>query len=80
MADDTTRDSRREGLHPAFVVGVVLALALLDFVLQNTNDVRVHFLFLSTDKPLWLLLLVTSALAIGASEVFSFVWRRRKND
>jgi uncharacterized integral membrane protein len=76
MADDT----KRGGLHPAFIAGVVLALALLDFVLQNTDDVRVHFLFFDTDKPLWLLLLITSALAIGSAEVFSFVWRRRRNN
>ncbi|MGI8662408.1 MAG: LapA family protein [Acidimicrobiales bacterium] len=75
MADDT----KRGGLHPAFIAGLILALALLDFVLQNTDDVRVHFLFLSTTKPLWLLLLLTSALAIGAAEVFALAWRRRRS-
>ena len=41
--------------------------ALLVFMVQNTNDVRVHFLFWSFSWPVWLLILV-SAL-IGA-----FVW------
>jgi len=76
MPDDTTG---RQGLHPAFIGAVALGLALLDFVLQNTDDVRVHFLFLSTDKPLWLLLLLTSALAIAAAEIFAFAWRRRRD-
>jgi uncharacterized integral membrane protein len=77
MADDSS--SGRAGLHPAFIGGVLLVLALLDFVLQNTNDVRIHFLFFSTDKPLWLLLVVTSAIAIAAAEVFAFALRRRNN-
>jgi uncharacterized integral membrane protein len=76
MADET----KRGGLSPAFIAAAVLALALLDFVLQNTDDVRVHFLFFSTDKPLWLLLLITSALAIGAAEVFAMAMRRRRRD
>lgn len=75
MARD--QESTREGLHPALIAGVVLALALLDFVLQNTDTVTLHFLFFSGDWPLWLLLVVTSALAIASAEVFSFVLRRR---
>jgi uncharacterized integral membrane protein len=76
MADEAQSSGQR-ALHPAFIAGVVLALALLAFVVQNTDDVPITFLFWDTSKPLWLLLLITSALAIGASEVFGFVLRRR---
>ncbi|MEO7557174.1 MAG: hypothetical protein ABIV94_11290 [Acidimicrobiales bacterium] len=76
MADDT---NGRRVLQPALVAAVVLALALVDFVLQNTDDVRVHFLIFSTTKPLWLLLLITTALAIAAAEIFAFAWRRRRS-
>jgi uncharacterized integral membrane protein len=41
--------------------------ALLVFMVQNTQDVTVHFLFWSFTWPLWLLILVTAL--IGA-----FVW------
>ena len=75
MADDSS--SGRAGLHPAFIGGAVLVLALLDFVLQNTDDVEINFLFFSTTKPLWLLLVVTSAIAIGAAEVIAFALRHR---
>jgi uncharacterized integral membrane protein len=80
MADASRSDqSSKLGLHPVFIVGVVLALALLDFILQNRVDVPIHFLFFYTTQPLWLLLLITSALAIAAGEVFGFVLRRRRD-
>ena len=80
MADPSGSDqSSRLGVHPVFVLGVVLALALLDFILQNRDDVGIHFLFFYTTQPLWLLLLITSALAIAAGEVFGFVLRRRRD-
>jgi uncharacterized integral membrane protein len=78
MADET-KDDGEGGLHPAMVGAVVLALVAIDFIVQNTSRVRVHFLFLSKDAPVWLLLLVTSAVAIGAAEIAGWSLRRRRN-
>jgi uncharacterized integral membrane protein len=77
MADDTKNDSEG-GLHPAMLGAVVLALVAIDFIVQNTNRVQVHFLVFSRDAPVWLLLLITSAVAIGAAEVAGWSLRRRR--
>jgi uncharacterized integral membrane protein len=77
MADDTKGDGEG-GLHPAMLGAVVLALVAIAFIVQNTDRVEVHFLFFSKDAPLWLLLLVTSAVAIAAAEVAGWSLRRRR--
>ena len=77
MADDTKGDGEG-GLHPAMLGAVVLALVAIDFIVQNTNRVQVHFLVFSRDAPVWLLLLITSAVAIGAAEVAGWSLRRRR--
>jgi uncharacterized integral membrane protein len=77
MADDTKGDGEG-GLHPAMLGAVVLALVAIDFIVQNTNRVQVHVLVFSRDAPVWLLLLVTSAVAIGAAEVAGWSLRRRR--
>jgi uncharacterized integral membrane protein len=48
---------------------------LLVFMVQNTADVTVHFLFWSFTWPLWLLILVTAI--IGAFVWFGFGVMRR---
>jgi uncharacterized integral membrane protein len=79
MADDRKGS---EGWRPSWglIIGIVLGLAALDFVLQNRRDVGIHFLFFESDRPLWLVLLVTSALAIGAAELIGIAIRRSRQD
>jgi len=79
MADDRSRGDGR-GLSPALIAGIVLALAALDFVVQNRDDVSIHFLFFETEKPLWTLLLITSVLAIVAAELIAIAIRRSRRD
>ena len=62
------------------IAGIVLALAAFDFVVQNTIEVPVHFLFFETDKPLWALLVITSVLAIVAAELIAIAIRRTRRD
>jgi uncharacterized integral membrane protein len=54
--------TRREGRGWKFYV-VVAAVALLAiFVIQNSQDVQVDFLFTTTDTPLFLALLIAGGL------------------
>ena len=78
MADD--RKGQGGGLSPALIAGIVLALAAVDFVVQNRRDVKIHFLFFESNKPLWILLLITSALAIVAAELIAITIRRSRRD
>ena len=56
-AAPTTEGRRLGGGAIASLVGVGV---LLVFVLQNTQDVRFHFLFLNFTWPLWLYTIVTA--------------------
>lgn len=78
--DDRTAVEERR-LSPALIGGIVLALAAVDFVVQNRDRVTIHFLFFSFDARIWILLLITSVLAIVAAELLGRAIRRsrRKN-
>jgi uncharacterized integral membrane protein len=73
-------DAGGRRVQPALIAGVILALALLAFVLQNTDDTDVDWLFFSFSQPKWLLLLITSAIAIVGAELLSYAIRRRRSD
>ena len=78
MANRDVADSHERRLHAALIGAVVLALIVVIFVLQNTHRVPIHFLWFERDAQLWLMLLITSALAIAAAELFSVYLRRRR--
>jgi uncharacterized integral membrane protein len=65
---------------PALIGSVVLAVIVVVFVLQNTHRVPVHFLWFQWNGQLWLMLLITSAVAIVAAELFSLYLRRRREN
>jgi uncharacterized integral membrane protein len=70
MADERSRaDHHQRGRHEGrgtrfYVIWVLIGLALI-FVLQNTDDTNVKFLFAETSLPLFFALLI--ALALGAA-------------
>lgn len=66
---------------PALIGGIVLALAAVGFVVQNRGPLTIHFLFFEIESRVWTALLVTSVLAIVATELLSRVIRhnRQKN-
>jgi uncharacterized integral membrane protein len=74
--DRTTVDGR--GVSPALIGGAVLALAAIDFVVQNRGPITIHFLFLSFDAHVWTALLITSVLAIVAAELMGGHLRRSR--
>ena len=69
---DSTNNARLGGGAIASLTGVGL---LVIFMIQNTQDVTLHFLFWSFTWPLWLLILV-SAL-VGALVWFGLGVMRR---
>ena len=72
MSDrDDRKGAERRRVSPALIVGIVLALAAVDFVVQNNNDVPVHFLFFESERPVWMVILVTCVLAVVAAELIS---------
>ena len=53
---------RKEGRGARFYLLVTAAVLFAIFVLQNTQDVEVEFLFTTTDTPLFLALLIAGVL------------------
>ncbi|HEV3225377.1 MAG TPA: hypothetical protein VGZ52_01025 [Acidimicrobiales bacterium] len=78
MADRGENKSLEQGLSPSLVGGIVLALAAIDFVAQNRGRITIHFLFLTFDARVWVALVITSALAIVASELVGRHLRRSR--
>ena len=59
-----------------FGPALVLAVLALIFVLQNTEDVRVEFLWGDFEWPLWIMLLLFAV--IGAVVFWAWSARRRR--
>lgn len=66
-------------LKPATVGVVVMAVALILFIVQNTDNVPVNWLLFEWELPLWLLLVVTSAIAVIGGELAGFLLRHRRD-
>lgn len=76
--DDKGREQRRDARVSAGLVGLVLAaLALLAFVIQNTDDQKVSWLVFDATLPLWLLLAITAVLGAVIANLGGWVLRRR---
>ena len=50
----------------------------VDFVVQNRQEVPVHFLFFRFESRVWTLLVITSVIAVVATELLSRVIRRNR--
>lgn len=60
------------------LVGLVLAaLALLAFVVQNTEDVRFNWLMIEVTMPLWLALVIAAVLGAIVANLGAWALRRR---
>ena len=66
----------KSGVTPKQVVAGVIGLALVVFVLQNTDSTSITLLVFDVTFPLWLVLAATIALSVGVGYVLGS--RRRK--
>ena len=80
MARDDDKRVERRSINWRLIGAVVLALAVLDFMVQNNNTVTVHFLFFSRDSHVWIVLLITGVLAVLAVELVTSHLRRRRDN
>ena len=55
-----------------------IVIALLAFILQNTQSVKLSWLFWSFSWPLWLLLVVTIVLSLIAGQILLMLRRHRR--
>jgi uncharacterized integral membrane protein len=69
--------AEKSGLGGGVIASLIGAAALLTFMLQNTQDVRVHLFFWNVTWPLWFVVL-GSALLGAVILLGSSVLRRRR--
>ena len=61
------------------VIGaIVAAAALLIFILQNTDEQEVTFLFFEANAPLWVVIVVTAVLSVALAQFVWLILRRRR--
>ena len=68
----------REGPSAKLIVAGVIGVLLLVFVLQNTDEADVDFLFFSGSYPLWMMAVVVAVLAFAAGWLVGRSRTRRK--
>ncbi len=72
---DGARDSRLN----LGVIGLVLAaIALLAFVVQNTEDATFNWLMIEITMPLWLALAIAAVLGAVIANLGAWLVRRRR--
>ena len=71
---------RKEGRGWRFYVLVAAAILLLIFVIQNSQEVEVKFLFTSTNTPLIFALLIAGALGALIGWAWPHVRRGRRRE
>jgi uncharacterized integral membrane protein len=57
---------------------IVAAAALLIFIVQNTDQTKVTWLFFDGDAPLWVVIVITAVLSVALVQLLLLVWRRRR--
>jgi uncharacterized integral membrane protein len=79
--DSSGRAGGQAGSPTRFVmpaVGILIAVIVLAFILQNRGPVKLTWLFWSFSWPLWLLLVVTIGLSLIAGQIMLMVRRHRR--
>jgi uncharacterized integral membrane protein len=70
------RDQRSQALR--LVVGGVLGVALLLFVVQNTQSVQLHFLTFTFETQQWVFVVIIAAITVGLMKVGGHLYRRSR--
>lgn len=72
--------SSRRSLSPEIFGAGVLALVLLIFIVQNSNDVNVHWLVFSKRAEVWVVIIVSAVLGYLIGQLIEFSLKRRRRN
>ncbi|MET0146907.1 MAG: LapA family protein [Ilumatobacteraceae bacterium] len=62
----------------ALIAFVVLGVAGIVFILQNSDSAKLDFLFIGVEWPVWVALAITLGLGVLLDRLVLFWWRRRR--
>ncbi len=81
-SDTGGRDAKPAGrqrlMRPGVVIALVVAAALIVFVVQNDSEVPVTWLFIEVNGPLWAVIIVAAAAGAVLTELLGWVVGRRR--
>ncbi|MXW61922.1 MAG: LapA family protein [Acidimicrobiaceae bacterium] len=78
MADDVnSKPPARTGVGK-FIGAALVAVALIAFVVQNTDSTPVQWFFIDRSAPLWLIIVISAVAGAILSEVLGWIVRRRR--
>ena len=78
MADEHDHDLDDGPSPVAIVIAAILAIGVVSFIAQNTDEVEVTWLAFDATAPLWAVLVVTAAASMVAGKLLGAVIRRRR--
>ena len=70
----------KRGAPWSLVAAGLVAAVLLTFVLQNTEQVQVSWLFFEASSPLWSVIVLSGVVALVIEHLAALAWRRRKKE
>lgn len=70
--------SSRTQISAGFIGIAVVAVLLIIFIFQNTQEETVELLLWDVTAPMWLVLLGTAVVSLVLAEVATFLRRRRR--
>ena len=70
---------KQGGVSPALIVGGIIAVLLLVFIIQNSNDAEVTWLVTDTKTPLWVVIFVSAVLGYVVGQLIEIGWRRHRS-
>lgn len=74
------RDLPQEGrkVSPMLIGAIVIAIVLLVFIFQNTDDTEITWLFFDANTALWLVILVSAVAGYLIGQLVEMSIRRRR--
>lgn len=69
---------RGEGVSPTLIGLIVLAVATVVFIVQNSERPKITFLFFSVRTRLWVAIALAIVLGVILDRLVAMWWRRRK--
>ena len=78
MSDDLNNQPKAKTGIGKFIGAALVAVALIAFVVQNTDSTPVQWFFIDRSAPLWLIIVVSAVAGAILSEIIGWIVRRRR--
>ena len=78
MTGEPINQPRSKAALAKFVCAALVAVALVAFVVQNTDSTPVRWMFIDRSAPLWLIIVASAVAGAVLSEILGWIIRRRR--